>query len=197
MTNTKKHGIIVGLTGNISAGKSSVLEIFSRNGCDIISADDVAHDILAKNEMVRNRVMKYFGTLDRSQLAEIVFSAPKKRQLLETILHPEITKLLEETMEDSPEDHILVIEIPLLYETGWDNRVDYVVFVSCPADIRKKRFYDARRASIGDFECRNTAQLSEANKARLASFVIDNSKNFDAAENQVKEILKQIRSRSI
>jgi len=191
---TREHGTIIGLTGNISAGKSSVLDIFSKLGCDVISADKVAHEVLNESEFIRSKVMKFFGTTDRVELAEIVFSAPKKRQLLETILHPEITQRLEEKLKTSPADHILVIEIPLLYETGWDNRVDHVVFVSCPSCIRKRRFHDTREASIGDFECRDTAQLSESNKLRLASFVIDNSKSLKTTERQVKTVLEKIKN---
>ena len=191
---TGKHGTIVGLTGNISAGKSSVLDIFAKLGCDVASADQVAREILQNNEFIRSKVMKFFGTTDRVELADIVFSAPKKRQLLETILHPEITRLLEEKLKYSPANHILVLELPLLYETGWENRVDHVIFVSCPSLIRKKRFHDSRKASIGDFECRDTAQLGESSKLRLASFVVDNSKSLRTTERQVKDILEKIKN---
>lgn len=193
----KERGLVVGLTGNIGSGKTSVLKMFSDLGCDTLSADDLSHQILDENGDIQRKVFKYFATVDRKKLAEIVFTNPKKLLLLETILHPEINKVIEERLGSLPKDAVMVIEIPLLFETGWDKRVDYVVFVSCPTETRKKRFYDYHgdSVSVGDFECRDTAQMKEAGKAGRASFVIDNSKDLKSTEAQVKKVLSQLKRR--
>lgn len=185
--------MIIGLTGNICAGKSTVLKYFSESGCAVMSADKIAHGLLAKNAFVRKKVDKYFGTTDRKELGEIVFADCHKRILLETILHPEINKVITEELRKLKNEKIVVIEIPLLFETGWEKNVDYTVFVSCPTEIRKGRFLKGRKSTIGDFECRDTAQLNEANKTRLASFVIDNSDSLAKTKKAVKEILNQIK----
>lgn len=198
----KKRGVVVGLTGNIASGKTTILKLFSKLGCKTFSTDIIAHDLLRFDPNVKEAVVAVFGPeildehghIKREPLANIVFQDPKMRKELEKILHPEIKKAAEHEFENLRPGFILIMEVPLLFEAGWDKAFDYHVAVTCPSHIRRKRYYSTGHKKEGDFERRDKAQWSEEKKAGLATFTIDNSTSLPTTILQVKNILKTLRS---
>lgn len=197
----RKKGIAVGLTGSIASGKTTVLHLFEKLGCRVLSMDTLAHELLEYNPGVRKKILAEFGDeianpngkIDRGRLASIVFNDKNKRLKLESILHPDVIKTAKFEIDNLPYGSILVVEAPVLFETGWYKKVDYNVTVTCPVDIRKKRYHSNPGRTMGDFERRDQAQWSEEKKAGLSQFVIDNSGDLTKTISQVTSVLKELR----
>lgn len=183
----------IGLTGNIASGKSTILELFKKHGCHIISTDKIGHELLLREDIKKfiveefgKRVLEKDGVISRRKLSKIVFKNRDLLKQLELILHPEIEKIVKAELASIPDDKKAVIEIPLLFEAGWDSEMDYNVLISCPREVRKSR---CRR---DDFDIREAAQWPEEKKAKLATHIIDNSKDFANTEKQVIEFIQNI-----
>lgn len=197
MPNTKRI-ITLGLTGNISAGKSTVLGMFEKLGCKIFSTDKITNELL-KDEKIRSRISRTLG-IDKlnpqdlkAQLADIVFNSKTKRKQLEKIIHPEISEIIDSKIKKLPRSCIAIIEVPLLFESKWNKKVNVTVLVKCPRELRKKRYYSKKGTKKGEFERREKAQWNERKKEALADLVIDNSKGLAQTKKQVKALLQVIR----
>lgn len=204
MAERKKRGIAVGLTGNIGSGKTTVLTLFGKFGCRTLSTDTIAHDLLDYNPAVKKRIIGTFGggtitdkngRIDRQKLANVVFDNDAKRKQLEDILHPEVKRIADEEIKKVPEGSIMVVEAPLLFESGWHKNVDYHVMISCPTEIRKKRFYMNPAHKPGDFERRDKVQWAEDKKEDLVTFRIDNSGDLTRTISEVTHVLKMLRQK--
>lgn len=192
--NRRTSALLIGLTGNICSGKSTVLRLFAELGCKTISTDEIASDLITFDKNIREQILKEFGTIDRNRLADIIFAEAGRRQLLEKIIHPKITKIAEKKFESLSSTSTAVIEVPLLFEVGWEEKVDVTVLVTCPKEIRKKRFYSQPNVKPGDFERREATQWPEEKKADLANYKIDNSDDLKTTRQETEEALRQIRS---
>ena len=139
------NGLIIGLTGGIACGKSTVTQLLQRKGADIIDLDQIGHELLKANSPVMKQLLKTFGPevldlsgdVNRTKLGKIVFSDPLARQQLNDIVHPEIHRIsrqLAQSKVKNQADSIVVIESPLLIESGGYRSVDYVVLVSATPD---------------------------------------------------------------
>ncbi len=186
--------LIVGLTGGFGVGKSSVAQRFKNMGAEIIDADDIAHDAMKKGSPVFDAVIELFEEalhpggkkMDRAMIAEIVFSDPKKRKALEAIIHPYVYKKIQEKIEAS-ERPVIVIEVPLLFEAGFEKLCDKVVTVTCNSMVKMKRL-KSKRFTEQDIRARERAQMSEALKAQKANFVIDNSKSIYQTQREIERL---------
>lgn len=131
------------MTGGIGAGKSEALKSFARHGAATLSSDEIVHRLIASDTDVRRALEERFGTTDRSEIASIVFESPEALAWLEGLLHPRVRQDYVDWMEGlaaTPEGPPLaVVEIPLLYETGSENRFDAVVVISAPDELRAAR----------------------------------------------------------
>jgi dephospho-CoA kinase len=187
---------VLGLTGNIGCGKSTVLRMFAEAGCRAFSTDEIAHMLLDSDKEAMAKVARKLGNdildapLDvvRKKIADVIFKDEKKRKLLESILHPRIEEELEKELDELKAGDVAVIEVPLLFEAGWDKKVDLAVLVTCPRRIRRQR---AMRTGMSgaDFDARERAQICEDEKAKKADYIIDNTGSRMAARKQVREIL--------
>lgn len=195
----KNKGMVVALTGNISSGKSTVLSLFEKLGCKIVSMDDISHELLFKPQ-VKKEILKAFGSevtnlqgmISRSRLAKVVFGDKARLKKLEQILHPEIVSAVTKEMEAIPAGKILIVEAPLLFETGWDKNVDHTILVTCNETERKRRYYASKKREPGEFEMRNKEQWSEEKKMGLATFTIENSKDLTKTISLVTSVLKKL-----
>jgi dephospho-CoA kinase len=176
--------VALAITGGIGAGKSEALAAFARHGAATLSADEIVHDLIARDAEVRAALDQRFGTTDRGQIAEIVFADAGELVWLEGLLHPRVQERTAEWLAeiDTP---VAVVEIPLLYEVDSSDRFDKVVVVTAPEDVRR-----ARSAAAGG--PREARLLPDAEKARRADFVYENSGSLDELDRFVASVLQEV-----
>jgi len=189
---------ILGLTGSIGMGKSTTAKFFAEEGVPVHDADAAVHR-LYENEAVAAIEAAFPGTtasgkVDRTRLAARVLGDDAARKQLEGIVHPlvresEVKFLADARARKAP---IVVLDIPLLYETGGEQRVDAVVVVTAPAEVQRERVMARPSMTEDRFAQVLAAQVPDAEKRRRADFVVDTSRGFDAAREQVRDILAKV-----
>ena len=174
--------IKVAIVGNIASGKSTVENILQQKGFIVYDTDKIAHSILAKSD----KVLEFLGTNDRKELASIVFSDKKKLDILESIIHPEVKKEIEEIF-NKPYD-IVFVSVPQLFEAGFEKMFDKIIYVTADEDIRLERLVKRNSYSIEEAKKRIQAQ-HESNKKEKSDFIIENNGSYEVLEQQVTKIL--------
>jgi dephospho-CoA kinase len=173
-----KRPVAVAITGGIGAGKSAALEAFRRSGAATISSDEIVHRLYREDQEVRDALIQRFGTTDRAAIARIVFDDPDELEWLEGLLHPRVVRAYQLWASEQTAP-VTVTEIPLLYETGGEERFDVVVVITAAPEVRAGRrpVADAREQRlIPDEEKVRRADYSYVNDASLAeldAFVAD------------------------
>ncbi len=186
--------LVVGLTGGIGAGKSTVAQFFAQLGALVIDADQLARMAIERGTDGFADVMLRFGDevivngdIDRKKLAEIVFSDAQARKDLEAIIHPRVQALFAEAVADLGEDDILIYEIPLLVETGAAAKFDYIITVESELEVRKDRLLK-KGLYISQIEKRIASQASPEAREAIADTVIRNDGDEDALLRQVENL---------
>jgi dephospho-CoA kinase len=186
--------LVVGLTGGIGAGKSTVAQFFAQLGALVIDADQLARMAIERGTDGFADVMLRFGDevivngdIDRKKLAEIVFSDPQARKDLEAIIHPRVQALFAEAVADLNDEDILIYEIPLLVETGAASKFDYIVTVESGLELRKERLLK-KGLYISQIEKRMASQASPEARAAIADKVIRNDGDEDSLLRQVENL---------
>jgi len=175
--------LLVGLTGGIGSGKSTVAELLAERGAVVIDADDLARRAVAPGTPGFDRVVETFGRdilgpdggIDRAALADIVFADPSRLRELEAIIHPEVARLLVESLEPFRDtDDVIVYAVPLLAERGMAQGFDVVVVVVADVDRRIERLMRDRGMTAEEVRARVAAQLTDEERARVADVLLDN-----------------------
>jgi dephospho-CoA kinase len=176
---------VIGLTGGIATGKSSVALFFTERGIPVIDADQLARDAVLPGSPALEQIISLFGReivtldgeLDRKRLGELIFSDPEKRRLLESILHPEIRKMSEERIAQAAAagHQRLIYMAPLLIEAGATERVDSVWVVTVRPEIQLERLMRRDGISRELAQRMIDSQMPLSEKERYGSVVIDNS----------------------
>ena len=189
---------ILGLTGSIGMGKSTAARFFAEEGVPVHDADQAVHR-LYEGEAVAAIEAAFPGTttagkVDRNKLAARVVGDEAARKRLESIVHPLVRQseqrfLAEARQRGAP---VVVLDIPLLYETGGEQRVDAVVVVSAPPEVQRERVLARPGMTPERFEGLLAAQVPDSEKRRRADFVVDSSGSFEATRAQVRNILASI-----
>jgi dephospho-CoA kinase len=197
--------LLVGLTGGLAAGKSTVARMLARRGAVVIDADDLSRRAVAPETPGLARIVEAFGDevldpdggLDRSALARIVFADGRKRRILESIVHPEVFRLMGEIVRQYREsDAIVIFDAPLLVETGFDQACDLVVVVSAPVAAQVDRVARSRGMSPEDAERRLGSQASPADRETGADVVIRNDGTIEALEARVDALWEELHARA-
>jgi len=172
--------LIVGLTGGIGAGKSTVANMFAQLGALTIDADQLARQAIEKGSPGFNEVVSAFGEeilsdgeIDRQRLGTIVFKDAAKRKQLEAIVHPRVQEALANKIKSLSPGDILIYEIPLLVETGAAKKFDYVITVESDIENRLDRLFE-RGLKEDEAQRRIDAQASQSERETVADFVIVN-----------------------
>jgi dephospho-CoA kinase len=195
--------LLVGLTGGIGSGKSTVARMLENLGAVLIDADDLARRAIDKGTPGYDLVLQAFGReiltpsreIDRERLASLVFAAPDARRRLEAIVHPEVARMAAEIVENyRATDHVVVYVVPLLVENNLQETFDVVVTVSADVDIRLSRLTGDREMSEDNVRSRMAAQTSDLEKEGVADFVIRNDGDLSDLESKVKELWARISS---
>ena len=194
----------VGLTGSIGVGKSFVAGVLQELGCHVIDADLTAREVVIPGAPGLDAVVAAFssdvlrddGTLDRPKLGAIVFPDHKKRELLNSILHPFIIarqdELLQEWEKQDPSG-IGVIDAALMIESGGYKRFDKLIVVHCRPDVQLERLMSRDGITEAEARQRIAAQMSQEEKCKFADYLIDTSDGFAATRIRTEEVLKELR----
>lgn len=191
--------LTVALTGGIGSGKSTVGELFSQLGAVVVDSDQIARDVIERGTSGFDLLVANFGDgilkngdIDRAAISAIVFSDPKKRELLEQITHPLIRSEFSKIVKSLPEEAIVVNQIPLLFESKGDYRFDYIITISAPQKIRIERLLK-RGLSPTQIDQRIKAQASDTERESIADSVIVNDSDFSSLTKQVEDIWSKLR----
>jgi len=199
--------VIAGLTGGIATGKSTVSRFLQELGAHIVDADRISRDVVCCGQPAWEEIKKQFGEeillkngeIDREKLGRIVFSDEGKRTALERIIHPEVSRVMEEEVRDiTSKDPIavVVLDVPLLIEIGMDKGLNQVIVVYCPEEIQLKRLMERDRISREDALARVRAQMPIEEKKLHATILIDNSAGMDETRKQVEQAYKKLRKKA-
>ncbi len=184
----------IALTGGIGSGKSAVGDILSELGAIVVDSDQLAREVIERGTSGFDEVLARFGDeilvdgeISRSKLAELVFNDEDARKDLEGIIHPRVRELSTRVLQKSPEDSVVVNEIPLLFETQGQDRFDLVITVEADDEIRTRRLLDRGLKSY-QIEKRISAQASRSQRETIADFVIENNGNLEELEKKVIQL---------
>ena len=198
--------LLVGLTGGIGSGKSTVARLLEKRGAVVFDADLLAREAVEPGTPGHAAVIERFGAdvlapggeLDREALASIVFADPAARRDLEQIVHPEVRRLFAEGSEAYRDtDRVVVFSAPLLVETGMHTAFDILVVVSATVATQIERLMRQRGMSEPSIRARIDAQAPLEDKAAAADFLVDNEGSLDELESQVEQLWNDLSTRAV
>lgn len=184
MLNLKK----VAVTGGLASGKSTVCLLFEKKGAFRVSSDAIVHSLLSPNTSVGREVIDLLGPqivvegkISRGRIASSVFQKPALLKKLESILHPAVREVIRQEYEKAVllKRPLFIVEVPLLFEAGFEKDFDVTIAVTAPLDIRQKRYKGP------DFSDRIEHQMSDEERAQKAHYVIENKGDITLLETQV------------
>lgn len=186
--------IKIAITGNIASGKSSVEKLLSAKGFKVYDTDKIAHEILENSTEVRT-VFENFdiltdGKIDRKKLGDIVFSDKSKLKELEKIIHPQVKNKLLEIFEQN--EFIIFVSVPQLFEAGFEDLFDKIVFITAPKDLRLERLVSRNNLTKEEALERINSQEDDELKIPKCNFVIQNNADLTLLERQVNGLLASI-----
>lgn len=195
--------IIIGLTGSIATGKTYVGRCFAKLGAKVFNADATVHELLTYGGKAVKPVREAFptsydeGCISRKKLGAIVFGDSKKREKLESIIHPLVVKEREEFINEAKKQKafLVILEIPLLFESKVKTICDYRVVTIVDPKIQKERALARPGMTEERFATINSLQMDSDKKAKMADFVIDTKVSEFSVFRRVKEIVNIVRSR--
>ncbi|MFD1773137.1 dephospho-CoA kinase [Paenibacillus rhizophilus] len=188
--------MIMGLTGGIASGKSTVSAILAEKGAKVVDADAIAREVMLPGHEVLAAVAKHFGegillpdgTLNRSKLGEIVFNDPEALKALNGMTHPAIRRITRERMQalekEAPE-RLVIADIPLLFESGQEDMFERILVVYAPREIQLERLMKRNGLTREQAEARLDSQMDIELKRAKADFVINNSGDVADTERQI------------
>lgn len=175
--------MVIGITGGIGSGKSTVCKILTDKGCKVLFADNIAKSIMNNDINISGEIIDIFGTecysngkLESKILAEKVFNHPDKISKLNSIVHPPTIKKIKEDIAflNDPKE-LLFIEVPLLFEAKMVDLFDYIFLVTAESDIRIRRVLERDNVSAAEIKGRIDAQIPEEQKKGRADFILENN----------------------
>jgi len=196
--------LVIGLTGGVASGKTTVSEVLREEGAILIDADQIARELVqpkteAWQELVRafgNEILERDGSIRRQKLASLIFSNPRQRSVLDRILHPrireEIRRRLKGIEQKNPEA-LVVIDAPLLIETGGHREMDKVIVVACTETQQIERL--RRRSQLSEDQARAmlSSQMPLEEKKRVADYVIGNDGSPEETRRKARDIFRELK----
>jgi dephospho-CoA kinase len=194
--------MVIGLTGGMGSGKSSVASLLAERGAVVVDADALAHEAIGPAGAAYGPVIERFGpaivdgdgSIDRRALADLVFADPDALSDLEALVHPVVLEAIDRRLAaEAATDHVVVVVIPLLVEVGWD-RADRVVVVDTPEDLAVRRLVQSRGMAEDDVRRRLAAQADRATRLAGADHVVTNDGTLEDLRRQVDALWSALRS---
>ena len=197
--------MVIGLTGGIGTGKSTVSQILKDRGFPVIDLDVISHEVIEFSSVVE-KIVQNFGrevldedeagncTVSREKLGKIIFSNKKKRLALNSIMHPEILKVMHKKILEckSEKNKIIFVEVQLLFEVQWEKEFDYILLVAAKRDMQVRRVLERDKRSEEEAWNIINSQMSLDEKREKSDFVIENDGNMDDLNKKVDKFLKNL-----
>ncbi|MAZ03450.1 MAG: dephospho-CoA kinase [Sneathiella sp.] len=192
--------LLLGLTGSIGMGKSTVGKMFRKLGIPVYDADAEIHKLYAKGGAGVEPIRAVFpdavvdDQVDRQRLSKIVVGNEEEIKKLEAVIHPLLSDGRAAFFEKAEAEghHLVVLDIPLIFETGGEDRVHKIAVVSAPADVQRARVLDRPQMTAEKFEAILARQVDDAEKRERADFVIDTHRTMEETFEQVKALVKRL-----
>ncbi len=199
-----KRPFLVGLTGSIGMGKTETGKLFARLGLPVYDADSVVHELYEKAGAGSEAIAKAFpdvvknGRVDRERLAAAVGGDENAFKKLESIIHPLVRQAEKRFISAAAQrgEELVILDIPLLYETRGAGRMDAVVVVSAPEEVRRERVLSRPGMSLKKLEQISARQVPDAEKRAQADYVIETGKGLEHAFEEVKRVAADLRQRA-
>jgi dephospho-CoA kinase len=195
---------LIGLTGGIASGKSTVAAILRRLGAAVINADELSREVVEPDREGWKAIVDAFGAavlqddrvIDRQKLRKIIFDDPQARKRLEAIIHPRVRALAEQRIRELGADgyEIVVYEVPLLFEVNLHHWLRPVILVATDVATQKQRLQQRDHLTESEAAKHIAAQMSLEDKRRLADYVIENDGNLEDLEQRVRAVLAEIKA---
>ena len=191
--------IIVGLTGSIGMGKTTTAQMFKEAGCPVFNADKAVHDLYSPGGAMVPIIRAVFpdcvkaGEVIRSKLGKALREDPLNFTVLESFVHPLVGRARQAFFETHKEADIVIVDVPLLFETGGDKYVDHIVVVTSPAWVQRERVLARDGMSEALFESLLSRQMADKDKRKRADSLVYTDKGLESARKQVQDILKTLR----
>lgn len=184
--------MIIGLTGVIASGKSTVISILKENGFKVLDCDLIVHDLYQNNTELINKIQKEFNCvnnniINRKKLGEIIFNDSVKRDKLNKIVHPYVFDEIKKNIDDN-----IIIDVPLLFETGFNKYVDKVVTIYTKKDILISRLMIRDNINYEYAIKKINSQMDIEEKVKLSDYIIDNNSSIEDLKNNVDNFIKEI-----
>ncbi len=196
--------LVVGLTGGIASGKSTVSRMFRDAGIPVICADELADEVVKPGSAALDKIRQTFGdefidsegNLNRAAMARLVFKDKSKRQDLESIIHPRVAEEQRKLIRQfAVQGHnIVVVDVPLLYENGLEDSFDMILVAYVPPEVQIQRLIARDRVTDKEARSRLDAQLPIDKKKKLAGRIIDNTGPVEHTREQVLGIIRELRA---
>lgn len=196
--------MLVGLTGGIGAGKSTVAQLFEERGVPIVDADAIARDVVKPGEPALAELVEHFGDsilgaggeLNRGKLAEVAFADAESNEALNAIMHPAISAETAKRIDALRGDHsVIVHDVPLLVEAGLAGDYDLTVLVDTPAEVRLQRLTELRGMDPEDAKKRIAAQATDEQRRAVCDVALDNSGDIEHLRAQFEQMWERFISR--
>ncbi len=190
---------LIGLTGPMCAGKSAVARLISQEGIPVLDVDCLAREVVKPGSEVLQRlvrttqrdILKSDGSLDRARLLDLMLSGDEIKKNVEGIMHPEIYRLMDKRLQSLAEAGagMVFVEVPLLFEAGWEDMFDFIITVSAPEELCMERL--VRRNDIEPQKARDWFkwQMPPEEKSRRADYIIFNDLDLDSLKSQVMNLI--------
>ena len=201
--------VVIGLTGGIGTGKSTVSQILKEKKFPVIDLDIISHEVIKFPKVVEKivenfgkEVLEYNNTgnwiVSREKLGRVIFGNREKRVILNSIMHPEILHIMrEKILECKKENKIIFVEIQLLFEVQWEKEFDYILLVSAEKETQIKRILSRDNRSKEEALSIINSQMSLDEKKKRSDYVIENDGNIQDLEKKVDDFLKKIEFENI
>ena len=201
--------VVIGLTGGIGTGKSTVSQILKEKKFPVIDLDIISHEVI-KFPKVMEKIVENFGKevleynntgnwiVSREKLGRVIFGNREKRLILNSVMHPEILRIMrEKILECKKENKIIFVEIQLLFEVQWEKEFDYILLVSAEKETQIKRILSRDNRSKEEALSIINSQMSLDEKKKRSDYVIENDGNIQDLEKKIDEFLKKIEFENI
>ncbi len=193
---------VIGLTGGIASGKSTVSRLMREKGIPVICADELARGVVEPGKSAYKKILKEFGkeilhpdkTLNRPKLALLVFSSPKKLKTLNSLIHPAIIQEMKKEIERfrKKKEKKIILDIPLLFEEGLDKLCDKVIIVYVPEKIQRERLKKRENLSDQEITSRLKSQMPIEEKKKRGHYTIDNNVSLIETKEQIEKMIQRL-----
>lgn len=191
---------LIGITGGIGAGKSSVSDYLIKKGYVVMDADKVSKELLATSSPLLSHIQSIFGdtilnrdgSLNRKALSDIVFSDPAKKAILDNTMHGKILEIIRDRLKNFSSEKVVFIDAPLLFEANWDSYMDQIWVVDADDETRIQRVINRDPLCREEVIKRMENQMERRERLKKADYILDNSKSKDELYRQVNELLNKL-----